>query len=237
MAFILLNLVIVVFFVVMVVLIMRQVQSIRRYRATLPQPIGILPAVGPGAVIGQASGDLQNSLFAQAPCVFWQAQVREYRSSGKSGRWVTVFEQTSQQPFTINDGTGTIVIQPNGAQSVLRVAMREKQGLFRQLSPETLTTLERFNISQRHFLGVRRQLEITERRIEPGDQIYTLGHLNRWQDQRMLASSINERLILADRSLQELLTPLYWQLGGLITLTVVMTIGLLFVFSQIFGIL
>src|SRR5262245_15137336 len=81
------------------------IADIRRLRGTPALPIAALSSAGSAKAAGRAGGSALLSPIADAPCVLWQVEVQEYRSSGKSGRWVTVYKQSSQAPITIDDGT------------------------------------------------------------------------------------------------------------------------------------
>jgi hypothetical protein len=52
------------------------------------------------------------------PCAWWRYQVQERRGSGKSRRWVTIEEGTSETPFLLDDGTGSCLVDPRGAEVV-----------------------------------------------------------------------------------------------------------------------
>ncbi len=58
--------------------------------------------------------------LTQRPCVWWHYRVQQKVESGPSGKrrqsWRTVNSGRSGQPFLLDDGTGTCIVQPAGAE-------------------------------------------------------------------------------------------------------------------------
>jgi hypothetical protein len=50
------------------------------------------------------------------PCAWWRYKVEERRRSGRSLSWFTLQGDTSDAPFLLDDGTGTCMIDPRGAE-------------------------------------------------------------------------------------------------------------------------
>lgn len=187
--------------------------DIRRLRGTLALPVAALPSTGPAKAAGRAGGSALVSPIAEAPCVLWQVEVQEYRGSGKTGRWVTVYKQTSQAPITIDDGTGRVWALPAGAKLVLEDDLRAGRGLFERMSPSAEAAVERLGIPLRGWLGFRRSLRVRERRIAAGEPVFALGLAEPAAGQLRLCSTGGAPLILADRAEQELLWSLYCRVG------------------------
>jgi hypothetical protein len=47
---------------------------------------------------------------------WWQCRVQEYRSSGKSRRWVTIKTVSSHTMLVLQDSTGQVLVNPEGAE-------------------------------------------------------------------------------------------------------------------------
>jgi hypothetical protein len=139
--------------------------------------------------------------------------VQEYRSSGKSGHWRTIFKRASTEPFAIDDGTGQAQVLPAGARLTLVDDVRAMRGLFGNMTDETLAAIERLGVSTTGFLGFGRRLRVRERYVTPGEQVYVLGEVERLGGQPTLRSIPGAPLILSDRSERELLLSLYARLG------------------------
>jgi hypothetical protein len=195
--------------VVLTFVLWEPIADIRRLRGTPALPIAALPSAGPAKAAGRAGGSALLSPIADAPCVLWQVEVQEYRSSGKTGRWVTVLQQCSQAPITIDDGTGRVWAIPAGAKLVLADDLRAGRGLFERMPPTVEAAIERLGVPLRGWLGFRRSLRVRERRIMAGEPVFALGLAEPAAGQLRLCSTSDAPLILADRAEQELLQRLY----------------------------
>lgn len=71
-----------------------------------------------GQVIAGEGGQLRSPLSGR-PCVWYRIKIDRYQrnSNNKGGRWRSVRRETSTQWFQINDGTGTCLIDPEGAHA------------------------------------------------------------------------------------------------------------------------
>lgn len=209
-------------------LALRPIGQIMRIRRVPTAPVGMLPDTGPAEVFGRAAGETHASPIGQAACLFWQVEVQEYRSSGKSGHWATIVRQASTEPFEIDDGTGRIAVLPSGAELTLVDDLRASRGLFGTMTDEMLESLERIGVATRGFLGFQRRLRVFERHITPDEQVYALGYVERIGGRPLLRSIPDAPLLLADRSEKDLLLSLYTRVG-LIALAPALAIGVLLV--------
>jgi hypothetical protein len=50
------------------------------------------------------------------PCTWWRYKIERRRSSGRSRSWSILQSGTSDVPFLLDDGTGTCLIDPRGAE-------------------------------------------------------------------------------------------------------------------------
>jgi hypothetical protein len=83
-------------------------------------------------------------------------------SKGDSSAW----------PFYLEDETGRVLVDPEGATVELRTDLRG-----RRVFPgdEYYTALEKHGWARRGWLGGSRRMRVSEWRIEPGDPLYALG--------------------------------------------------------------
>jgi hypothetical protein len=64
--------------------------------------------------------------FSGIPCVYFRYEVEEERSRGRGGRtWVTIERGDSGVPFHLQDTTGRILVDPAGAETLLRQSFRK----------------------------------------------------------------------------------------------------------------
>ncbi len=58
--------------------------------------------------------------LTKSKCVWWRFKIEEKRSSGKNTSWVTISSGRSDDSFELDDGTGTCVVNPEGANVIPR---------------------------------------------------------------------------------------------------------------------
>jgi len=64
--------------------------------------------------------------YSDIACVYFRYEVEEERTRGRGGRtWVTIERGDSGVPFHLQDPTGTILVDPAGAETVLRQSFRK----------------------------------------------------------------------------------------------------------------
>ncbi len=63
--------------------------------------------------------------YSGIPCVYYRYLVEQERSTGRGGRsWETVERGESSEPFYLHDPTGSILVDPSGAQTTLAQSYR-----------------------------------------------------------------------------------------------------------------
>ena len=74
-------------------------------------------AVGVVEVEGDAkpNGGVFESPFSGEDCVLYEYQIEEYRDTGDGSDWVTIDSGQTDEPFYIDDGTGKVMVDPEGA--------------------------------------------------------------------------------------------------------------------------
>lgn len=106
------------------------------------------------------------------PCCYFRYTI-EKLTGGKNRHWEVVERGASNEPFLLEDPTGRILVDPAGADTVLRTAHREVRrdgGLF----------------------GAQRRY--TEWRLVAGQRIYVLGSVRKQRD-----AALERRVTLTDR--------------------------------------
>jgi hypothetical protein len=191
--------------------------------------IATLPADEYVEVVGQAeSRNLIHSPITQTPCVLWQVQVSERRSSGKSSRWVVVRSPASTESFEVSDGTGRVQVHPiRGVELLLRDDVKKSSGLFRSLDEQTQAALNKMGLDTKGLLNMNKPMRVQERYIEPGDQVYVLGKTYTSNGLRMLDGE-SAPLMISDRSELGLLSRFAWQV--FVNILLFMVIGAMVAF-------
>ncbi len=120
-------------------------------------------AMGLAEIKGRAplSANLKAPLSG-APCHYFRYLVEEERSRGKGGReWVAVDQGKSNVPFRVEDPTGAILVNPEGAEILLK---RDYQRIDRAEG----------------WFGRRKRY--SEWRIDPADFVYVIGTVSKLRD-------------------------------------------------------
>lgn len=155
----------------------REIRKIIRMARTSTGEIGSLPMDEQVEVVGNADGTSSiSSPITKTTCILWQVEVKELRKSGKSSHWVTVYSNKSTTPFDVYDASGRVRVQP-GSQTELLLQDDEKQSssLFSALDEQTQAVLSELGINTKGLLNMNKRMQVYERYIEKGDQIYLLG--------------------------------------------------------------
>lgn len=106
--------------------------------------------------------------LTRTPCLWYRYRIEEQRRSGRGQRWVTLEDGESEAPFLLDDGSGRCLVEPRGAH--LHSRRRDRwQGSSRDPG----------NRGDAGWLGALfgNSYRFTEERIESGDPLYVLGHL------------------------------------------------------------
>jgi E3 ubiquitin ligase len=111
------------------------------------------------------------------PCHYFRYRVEEERNSGKRREWVTVDQGESNAPFSVEDPTARILVNPDGADILLN------------------RDYERMERGEGWF-GKRRRYR--EWRIDPADFVYVIGTVSKLRDR------IAERRLRLQEELRQL---------------------------------
>ncbi len=182
-------------------------------------------ALGPVEVSGRAqpTGELLSSPFGALPCVFFTYVVEEQVQSDKNIKWKTIAKGISEYPFLVNDGTGRVLIIPDGAEFVFPEERTYRQNWLGALPPATVAGLGHLGISTNSWLGDR-TLRCRETCILPEEEVYVLGTAHERMEaghavdnasRLFIGRSRDHHFIISDRSETELLSRLRWQIWGL----------------------
>ena len=154
-------------------------------------------------------------------CVYWHYEVEELRQSGKSSQWVTISEHQSHTPFYIEDDTGKILVDPDGAEVDIPKDLSETTGVFDSLSPCTSD----FAQQKGYSMGLLdRKKRFTEWIIEPGDPVFVFGTvtspkgqlagLTKTEDRIICDVPANKFFLIADKTASEVERQFAWRSFG-----------------------
>lgn len=117
------------------------------------------------------------SPFTATECLVQDWEVQEYRGSGDEGsNWSTLDSGETKHRFQLDDGTGAVLVEPDGA--TLELTKQETVKVGPDESPPAAVTdylAETDGVDREH----RRKRAYTERRLDPTDDVHILGPVRR----------------------------------------------------------
>ncbi len=138
------------------------------------------------------------SPICQTPCV-WYRYLVEKESKDSKGRthWSTVLRGKSTQCFYVQDETGCMLIDPEGAQMDVPQGYCEIfGGLFSDIPMHLEQFLNSEGESATTWLGTEKRMRFTEWRLQAGDPLFALGTLVERRDLEQRSLTPYENLIL-----------------------------------------
>jgi hypothetical protein len=97
--------------------------------------------------------------YTKTPCVFYHIIIERIVRSKNSSRWVKEFEMKTDIPFFLKDDTGSVVIDPRGAETNLPLRYIQREGDRRY---------KEYNITEQepiYVLGTAKRTDTIEDRI------------------------------------------------------------------------
>ncbi|WP_267640555.1 GIDE domain-containing protein [Haloarchaeobius amylolyticus] len=142
---------------------------------------------GPFEIEGTAKPheEYVRSPFTDTQCLACRWKVEEYRTSGKNSHWATVDEGTWWRPFRVEDDTGQVLVDPQGARFSLEESSRiEVDG--GTMPPEQVQQFidaneavdsENTSVDLKLFrLKTGNDRRYVEERLDVGETVHVLGH-------------------------------------------------------------
>ena len=128
-----------------------------------------------GRIVGKVGdGETLQAPFTGRSCVFYEATVEEYRSSGKTGSWRQVVREARGVPFVLDDGTGRAIVDPGGARIDVDIDMTTRSGTFDDATPIEEQFLTRHGLRATGWV-FNKSLRYREGVIEVGETIAVMG--------------------------------------------------------------
>ncbi|MBN1896636.1 MAG: hypothetical protein JW789_02810 [Candidatus Aenigmarchaeota archaeon] len=128
-----------------------------------------------GRVEPQTAKKILRSPMSKKDCVYYKYKVEEYRSSGKSGHWVTIDKGEKGLPFHVRDDTGVVLVDPKGASVDIPKDFHFSTG-FRKKEPETLLSfIKESGIKYNFGIIFKKNMRFSEHFLAPNDRCYVMG--------------------------------------------------------------
>ncbi|HUQ08078.1 MAG TPA: GIDE domain-containing protein [Kofleriaceae bacterium] len=128
-----------------------------------------------GRLVGRVGdGETLQAPFTGRSCVFYEATVEEYRSSGKTGSWRQVVREARGVSFVLDDETGRAIVDPGGARVDVDIDMTTRSGTFDDATPVEEAFLERHGLRSTGWV-FNKSFRYREGVIEIGETIAVMG--------------------------------------------------------------
>jgi hypothetical protein len=125
-------------------------------------------AAGPYTVPAPVSGKA---------CFLYETTVWQQHESGKGRGWEKVAKESLHVPFFLDDGTGRLLIAPQGAELDLHRDLRkEYNASFFWPTDDVPAAVQSFLI--RHAVDSHRAIRVEERCVKPQDALFVFGTLS-----------------------------------------------------------
>ncbi len=138
-------------------------------------PFSTIRAMAPGQVeiSGNAAGTAAlQTPFTLKPCVYFECQIEQFVSTGKTADWMTLESGGSQTtPFTIDDGTGKAHIHPEGADTKFSGAYSLVTVRSNDIPKPMQTILVEMGLAGR----MDSTLRFTERHFQEGQRVFVMA--------------------------------------------------------------
>jgi len=119
--------------------------------------------------------DPANAPLSKKPCIWYRYKIERRK---KDGGWETLESGTSSETFILDDGTGRVVIDPDGAEVVTRIKETwTSHGSGAMGSPESVRFARRLGVPGALAGDTYRH---TEERLLPNKPLYVLGMLKNY---------------------------------------------------------
>ena len=197
---------------------------LRRKRLIMDTPSSKIrsASIGLVEVSGLALGPyLLHAPITALPCYYYRTTAWQYQQRGKDKEWVKVADESLHVLFFLDDNTGRVLVNPQGAEMEIHLDYKEQFGgsLFSgtlELPSNVSTFLSR------HGVSLDKQIKIEEHCIKPKNALFVLGTLAENPGIEVSASPVET--FSADRTLLKnhmpgLLQPMFQARQGTVTFT------------------
>ncbi len=124
-------------------------------------------AVGPYTILAPITG---------VPCYYFHTMAWQWQQEGRNSKWVKVADESLHVPFFLDDNTGRVLVNPQGAEMDIHRDFHDEfsTGLFSS-NFEMPPNIDDFLV--RHGVSTDKKIKIDEYCIKPKNSLFVLGTL------------------------------------------------------------
>lgn len=194
-------------------------RELRLIRNTPTSKIRSMP-MGTVEVKGTAEQGPENvilkSPFSDEDCLFYKWMIQEYRDHGKNSSWDTISSGTEGVRFVLDDGTGEVIVDPEGADLEMPMDNNFRVNSSDQESEEIREFLNEKGIGGPGGFIADNDRRYMEWFVTPGEDIYLFGYASNEKDENgeypiLKQDSRAEMFMISDKSEKELTKSKKWR--------------------------
>jgi E3 Ubiquitin ligase len=144
-------------------------------------------AAGPYSIVAPITG---------MPCYYYRTMAWQWKREGKNSKWVKVADESYHVPFFLEDNTGRVLVNPQGAEMEIHRDFHDEfsQSLFSS-TLEIPANVTGFLI--RHGVSTDSKIKLEEYCIKPKNALFVLGTLA--ENPGLTVSATPVRSMIAER--------------------------------------
>ena len=167
---------------------------LQRRRLILDTPVSKIRSASMGMVelSGLAVGPYTMvAPITARPCYYYRTFAWEWKQSGKNKQWVKVAAECMHVPFFLDDNTGTVLVDPRGADLDLHRDFQQEfcDGFF-TTKEEAPPNVHMF--LSRHGVCTTNKIKVEEFCIKPKNSLFLLGTLDENPDLEITSQPIRD---------------------------------------------
>lgn len=159
-------------------------------------------AMGLVELHGKARGykELLKSPMSMKDCIYYRYKVEKLVSTGRHTYWVTLKEGHSGRYFFLEDETGNVLVDLDGADIDINKDTRKSSGMFKDPPEKIKSFLKKEGLSYEGLFGINKTMRYTEWFIAPEDELYIVGTAGDNPFVREASSDLNENDIMIQKA-------------------------------------
>jgi len=184
-------------------------------------------AMGLAEVYGKALSVVENvSPFTNEKCVYYNIQVEAYierKGDDDSSSWTTILRKELRNVFKLQDDTGTINVDPKGAEFHLDIAVKKEGNITQKLlslsgvNQDIVNFISKLDKNEQNIINRYRnnKIKVTEWRILENEKVYVLGSVepssnSNEQEKYTIKKGVEKIMFISNKEEAKLVSKLKW---------------------------